>query len=161
MAMKYLLVSFAILLDTTVAFVPIAIPHGRLTTTSSTPTTLMMAAIDANDDDATYFEDLELAVHAVTQFGALAPDALIKLADKVDAGADSCLFESAANDDGFLCDKEIADRKDVAEVLRMQAELKLRMEAIAGSSLFVEDVLEEANIRGRDLEMEILSEDGI
>ena len=101
---------------------------------------------------------LEQAVHAVTKFGTLPPDDLLKLADKVENGASECLFEGASAD---LCDKEIQDRQDVAEVLRMQAELKLRMEAIEGSSLFAADVLEEANIRARDLEMELLSEDGI
>jgi hypothetical protein len=157
MMMKYLL-SFAILLDIAAAFVPIAsAPVARTSTTSTTTSSSsMFAAVDA-DDVATYFEDLELAVHAVTKFGALEPEALLTLADKVDAGADSCMFESAE----VLCEKEITDRKDVAEVLRMQAELKLRMEAIEGSSLFVTDVLEEANIRDRDLEMELLSEDGV
>ena len=49
---------------------------------------------------------------AVTSFGICDVDELHSLADKVEAGADSCMFEP----DGFLCDKEIEDRKDVAEV---------------------------------------------
>ena len=133
-------------------FVPLPTNHQKATITVMTE-----GSDDEHVTDPTYFEDLELAVHAVTKFGSLDPDMLHKLADKVESGAETCLFETTED----LCEKEVADRKDVAEVLRMQAELQLRMEAIRDSSLFVGDVLEEANIRARDMEMDLLSEDGM
>jgi len=104
-----------------------------------------------------YFEDLDLAVQAATQFGLCNPEELQKLADKVEMGADSCLFEIEPD----LCQKEMDDRLDVAEVLRMQAELALRMEAIEGSSLFVGDVRDEHMIREREEVFDALAEDGI
>ena len=110
-----------------------------------------------DDEAVTYFEDLVRAVKAVTTFGLCDADELNTLADKVEAGADSCVFEVGEE----LCDKEIEDRKDVAEVLRMQAELQLRMDAIRGSSLFASDVEDEYDIRQRDELLEILSEDAM
>jgi hypothetical protein len=104
----------------------------------------------------TYFDDLVKAVKASTTFGLYDPDTLHELADKVEAGADSCMFEP---DQTELCQKEIDDRLDVAEVLRMQAELILRMEAIEGSSLFADDCLAEDAIRQREELMDYLEED--
>jgi hypothetical protein len=106
----------------------------------------------------TYFDDLELACKAATEFWLCKPNKLAELADKVDAGADSCVFAIEGDE---LCEKEIQDRKDVAEVLRLQMELQLRMEAVQGSSLFASDVLEEAMIQQRDALLEVLEEDGI
>ena len=60
-----------------------------------------------------------------------------------------------------LCQKEIDDRKDVAEILRMQAELRLRMDYLDRANLFADDVRAEHDILQRDMEMEILGEDGI
>mmetsp|Transcript_13593 Transcript_13593/g.25535 ORF Transcript_13593/g.25535 Transcript_13593/m.25535 type:complete len:157 (+) Transcript_13593:117-587(+) len=109
-------------------------------------------------DIVTYFDDLVEAVKASTTFGMYGPDKLQELADKVEAGASSCMFEV---DGGELCQKEIDDRLDVAEVLRMQAELQLRMEAIEGSSLFADDCLAEDMIRQRENFMDYLAEDGL
>ena len=106
-----------------------------------------------------YFEDLDRAVECATNFGLCNVQTLYSLADKVDAGADSCFFEN--EHDFWLCEKEIADRHDVAEVLRLQAELQLRMEAVEMSSLFANDVKEEHNRRAREDMIDILSEDGM
>ena len=107
----------------------------------------------------TYFEDLVQAVKAATHFGMCDSDKLHELADKVEQGADTCVFE--VETDQELCQKEIDDRIDVAQVLRLQAELQLRMEAIEGSSLFAGDILDEDAIRQRDDLLDLLSEDSI
>jgi hypothetical protein len=119
----------------------------------------------ANQPDAetvTYFDDLVKAVRASTTFGLCDSDELHELADKVEAGASTCIFEvEGEGDDGFLCQKEINDRMDVAEVLRMQADLQLRMEAIRGSSLFAGDCLAEDAIRQRDDLINYLGQDSL
>lgn len=133
------------------AFVP-------LQSASMSSKKLFVAAPMPTDDEAvTYFDDLVRAVKAVKTFGLCDADELYTLADKVDAGADSCMFEVGQE----LCDKEIEDRKDVAEVLRMQAELQLRMDAIQGSSLFASDVEDESLILQRDELLEFLGEDAM
>jgi hypothetical protein len=113
----------------------------------------------SNHGDNYLNDDLELACQAVTEFGLCDPVELAGLADKVEAGVDSCVFHQV--DTPELCEKEIQDRKDVAEVLRMQAELQLRMEAIRGSSLFASDVLDESLIQQREELLEMLGEDGV
>ena len=131
------------------------------TITRKTPmkNSIHFSSTTSNEDTVTtYFDDLVDAVKASTTFGLYGPDKLHELADKVDAGASSCIFEVEGN---TLCEKEIQDRKDVAEVLRMQAELQLRMQAIEGSSLFVDDCLAEDAIRQRDDLMELLGEDAL
>ena len=60
-----------------------------------------------------------------------------------------------------LCQRNLNDRKDVAQVLRLQAELRLRMEYIDKANLFVDDVKAEHDIRERDEEMERLLEDAM
>jgi hypothetical protein len=59
---------------------------------------------------------------------------------------ENCFFEK----DPKLCEKEVQDRKDLAEVLRMQSELRLRMEYLRGANLFVDDVSEERAVHERD-----------
>lgn len=121
----------------------------KISSLSSTSSNIHQEVID---------QHLELACEAVTKFGLCDPTQLNELADKVEAGADSCIFH---DDDEVLCEKEIEDRKDVADVLRMQAELQLRMEAIRGSSLFTSDIISEKLIHQRDELLEILGEDGV
>ena len=103
-------------------------------------------------------DDLVRAVDCASHFGKCSVEDLHALADKVDAAADTCLYET---NDPALCDKEEQDRVDVAELLRLQAELQLGMEYLEKANLFKEDVMAEHDMRERDLEMEILSEDGI
>ncbi|KAL3900314.1 MAG: hypothetical protein SGARI_006266 [Bacillariaceae sp.] len=127
---------------------------------------LLSSTQQDTEEIVTYFDDLVEAVRASTTFGLYDSDALHELADKVEAGASTCIFEVEGSenddeDDGFLCQKEIDDRMDVAQVLRMQAELQLRMEAIRGSSLFADDCLAEDAIRQRDELMDYLCEDSL
>ena len=126
------------------------------------PSTVLLSTRQQDTETVTYFDDLVEAVRASTTFGLYGSDELHELADKVEAGASTCIFEvEVSDDDGFLCQKEIDDRMDVAEVLRMQAELQLRMEAIRGSSLFADDCLAEDAIRQRDELMDYLGEDSL
>lgn len=116
-----------------------------------------MAETSTDEDTVTYFEDLDRAVKCATEFGLCNVETLHRLADKVESGSDSCVFEV----DAELCQKETDDRVDVAEVLRLQAELQLRMEAIELSSLFAADVKDEHDIREREDFMDILTEDSM
>lgn len=115
------------------------------------------ALFEKSEQVITYFEDLEKAVDCATKFGKCDVAVLHELADKVDAGSDSCIWEVDAD----LCQKEIDDRKDLASVLRLQAELRLRMDYIESANLFVDDVKAEHDIREREDEMELLSEDAM
>jgi len=109
------------------------------------------------DQVITYFEDLEKAVDCAETFGKCNIDLLHELAEKVDAGSDTCMWETTQE----LCQKEIDDRKDLADVLRLQAELRLRMEYLDTSNLFVDNVKAEHDMLERDDEMELLSEDAM
>lgn len=52
---------------------------------------------------------------------------------------DGCVFEQP--DDPAQCDKEVQDRLDVAQILRLEIELKLRLEYLKNhSNLFTDDV---------------------
>ena len=52
---------------------------------------------------------------------------------------DDCLFEEP--DNAEMCQKEIQDRLEVAQIFRLEIELKLRLEYLKNhSNLFAEDV---------------------
>ena len=155
-SLSSLLVLGILLLETSLSFQPTIHPQRRAVTSLASST-------KEETETVTYFDDLVDAVRASTTFGLYDSDELHALADKVEAGASTCIFEVEGTDaeDGFLCQKEIDDRMDVAEVLRMQAELQLRMEAIRGSSLFAADCLAEDAIRQRDELMDYLGEDSL
>ena len=61
------------------------------------------------------------AVECAETFGLCDPDECAKLASELE-DFDGCVYEDGKE----LCEKEIQDRKDVAETLRMAAELQLR-----------------------------------
>mmetsp|Transcript_4356 Transcript_4356/g.6324 ORF Transcript_4356/g.6324 Transcript_4356/m.6324 type:complete len:94 (+) Transcript_4356:152-433(+) len=65
---------------------------------------------------------------------------------ELDEYTDSCLYEK----DEDMCIKEVADRKDVSEVLRMMGELQLRSDYIKNANLFVDDVKKDAVNNVRD-----------
>ena len=109
-------------------------------------------------EEATNLDDMVRAVDCASHFGKCNIELLHELADKVDIGSDTCWYET---EDANLCEKEIQDRKDMADLLRLQAELRLGMEYLNKANLFSADVMAEKDMRERDLEMEILAEDGI
>ena len=112
-----------------------------------------------NDDNVvTYFEDLVEAVECAAHYGKCDLAVLDELAVKVETGADDCTFEDGR--DEAECNHEMNDRQAVANMLRLQAQLRKEMETL-DNNLFVKDVRNEHDIRDRDMEMEILEEDGI
>jgi hypothetical protein len=102
-------------------------------------------------------KDLVRAVECATKFNLCNVDELERLATKLE-NVNECLFEEQGE---ALCDKEMEDRKDVAEVLLLQRELLLRMDYIKNSNLFSEDVIKEHDIQEREKVFEILAEDAI
>jgi len=73
-------------------------------------------------------------------------DELEKLATELETIV-GCKFEEDSSQE--LCDKEIQDRKDVAEILRLQIELKLRSEFLKKDNLFAVDVKKERDVEER------------
>lgn len=141
------------LLGTVSAFTTPSVRHSRTTTA-------VFSAVEEEEKEqaVTYSEDWVRAVDCASHFGRCDVTELHDLADKVEAGSDECVFQG---DTKTLCDKEIEDRKDVAELLRLQAELQLGMDYLEKANLFAHDVMDEHDLRERDIEMEILGEDGI
>ena len=84
-----------------------------------------------------YPQEFDRAVECSKTFGECDVEELEKLADDL-LDFQGCYFEDSHND--WLCDKEQDDRKDVADVLRLQAELQLRMDYLENANLFKGDV---------------------
>ena len=59
-----------------------------------------------------------------------------------------CFFEE--NQEEGLREKEIQDRKDVAETLRLSAELRLKQEYLEDANLFAESVKSEHDVIDRE-----------
>ena len=57
-----------------------------------------------------------------------------------------CFFE----ENSMLCDKELSDRGDLAELLRLQSELLLRTDYLKNANLFASDVQSEHDQYERD-----------
>jgi len=95
--------------------------------------------------------DFERAVECSGTFGLCDVDELLSLADDLEKHQ-GCFFEDTK--EAWLCDKEESDRTDVAEVLRMQSELQLRMDYLKQANLFKADVDENRNVHERDELME-------
>ena len=108
------LLSFAATVGSASAFVPSA-PAARHAVTSTSTSTCLSAVIN---------KDFGRAVECAEHFGECDADEMVKLADKLD-DIEGCVYEDGVQAKD-VCDKEIQDRKDVADTLRMQAELQLR-----------------------------------
>ena len=120
---------------------------------TTTTTTLLMTRIKDNPMEYPKAE-FERAVQCSGQFGLCDIDELQKLADQLEQ-YQGCFFED--KHDNWLCEKEEADRSDVAEVLRLQAELRLRMDYLQKANLFKEDVEESRCEQEREELMEEMS----
>ena len=92
-----------------------------------------------------YPEKFERAIQCSTHFGLCDADELIELAEELESYQGS-FFEK----DDELRAKEASDRKDIADVLRKEAELKLRLDYVKNGNLFKEDVEEAATLKRRD-----------
>jgi hypothetical protein len=118
---------------------------------------LFSATTETSPQVVSYFDDWVEAIDCASQFGTCDIETLEKLADKVRAG-DGCTFETENTE---ACDQERVDRQRLAEMLHLQAQLRQQMDDLEVTNAFVRYVRDENNIRDRDVEMEILSEDAI
>jgi hypothetical protein len=84
-------------------------------------------------------ETFERAVECAERFGACDIDKMEQLANELDE-FNGAYFEKADGRNPAMMQKEVSDRRDVAEVLRLQGELRLRMEYLDGANLFAQDV---------------------
>ena len=100
-----------------------------------------------------YPEKFERAVQCSTNFGLCDTEELINLAEELESYQGS-FFEK----DDELRAKEASDRKDMADVLRKEAELKLRLDYLKNGNLFKEDVEEASMLKHRDEYLEAMEE---
>uniref|UniRef100_A0A7S1ZBE1 Uncharacterized protein n=1 Tax=Trieres chinensis TaxID=1514140 RepID=A0A7S1ZBE1_TRICV len=84
-------------------------------------------------------ETFERAVECAENFGYCDLDELETLSDELEDYQGN-FFEHGSPD---LEAKEVTDRNDVAEVLKLQAELRLRMDYMENANLFADDVHKE------------------
>lgn len=102
-------------------------------------TPLFVASSEAIDD--TFYQAVQLAEQGKKMVDL---EELDRLATELEE------FEGSRyeKDSGFG-EKEIQDRIDVAEILRLQIELQLRLDYLKGANLFAEDVRKEHDARER------------
>ena len=101
----------------------------------------MKAATEAETDQ--YFEAVERA-----KDGMCSVEKLDRLAAELEAVADECKFENDNGDEA--CNKEIQDRLDIAEILRLRIELSLRLDHLkSNNNLFASDVQKEHDVDER------------
>lgn len=92
-----------------------AAQHYAVMSSSGTSTSSLSAVIN---------KDFGRAVECAEHFGVCDADEMVTLADKLD-DIEGCVYEDGVQAKD-VCEKEIQDRKDVADTLRMGAELQLR-----------------------------------
>ena len=91
------------------------------------------------------------AVQCSEQYGLCNVDELLALAEELESYHGS-FFE----DDVDLREKEIKDRNDVADILRLEAELELRHDYLRNANLFKADVEEAVAQNERDEYLELM-----
>lgn len=82
-------------------------------------------------------ERFERAVECAEKFGTCDIEQMEELAKELDEFHGSLLTQNPS-----MMKKENSDRKDVAQVLRLQTELRLRMEYLNGANLFASEIHE-------------------
>eukprot|EP01083_Nonionella_stella_P029512 81220_1 len=87
----------------------------------------------------------ERAVDCATTFGMCDIEELVELSEELDK-LQGCFYESGEED----CSKEIDDRKDLADALLLQGELRERTHYIKEGNLFAYDVKADGNMHDRD-----------
>lgn len=115
---KLALLSLATTVGSASAFVPTqaAAQHNVVRSSSSDTSTSSLSAV--------INKDFGRAVECAEHFGMCDADEMATLADKLD-DIEGCIYEDGVQSKD-VCEKEIQDRKDVADTLRMGAELQLR-----------------------------------
>ena len=84
-------------------------------------------------------ETFERAIECAERFGTCDIEKMERLANELEE-LNGAYFETAGGRNPAMMQKEVADRRDVAEVLRLQGELRLRMDYLHGANLFAKDV---------------------
>jgi CRISPR/Cas system Type II protein with McrA/HNH and RuvC-like nuclease domain len=84
-------------------------------------------------------EVFERAVECAEHFGVCDIEQMEYLAKELEE-FNGVYFESVDESNAAMMQKEVADRKDVADILKMQGELRLRMDYLDGANLFAQDV---------------------
>ena len=82
-------------------------------------------------------ERFERALECAEKFGSCDIEQMEELAKELDEFHGSLLTQNPS-----MMKKENSDRKDVAQVLRLQGELRLRMEYLNGANLFASEIHE-------------------
>ena len=100
-----------------------------------------------------YPKEFERAVKCAERYGTCDVDELEKLADELESYQGSFFEETEENRE-----KEVVDRQDIVEILRMEKELKRRQKKLKDSNLFVKDVEDAHNSNKRDEYMELMDE---
>lgn len=129
--MKYLSLS-AILISKSVAFTVQKGPSTRI-------------ELNAKSSSSRDFETMERALDCAEKFGVCDLDQMEELANELEQMNGNYFEKPSASSSDLgetmtLSEKEIADRNDLAEVLKMQSELRLRMEYLHDANLFAKDV---------------------
>jgi hypothetical protein len=91
-------------------------------------------------------ETFEKAVECAENFGYCDLEELEQLAEELESFHGN-FFEHDENHPQWM-EKEIEDRKDVAEILRLQEELRLRMDYLDKANLFAKDMHDEVKEEG-------------
>ncbi len=85
-------------------------------------------------------EIFERAVDCAEKFGACDIEHMEYLANELEEFNGNYFEKAEGEKSAFMMEKEVSDRRDVAEVLRLQSELRLRMDYLEGANLFAQDV---------------------
>lgn len=85
------------------------------------------------------------AIECAENFGYCDLEEMERLADELDSYKGN-FFEHGQ--DRQILEKEVEDRKDVAEILRLQQELRLRMDYLEKANLFAMDMHQEIKEEG-------------
>eukprot|EP00977_Amphora_coffeiformis_P030244 scaffold45609_cov214-Amphora_coffeaeformis.AAC.1 len=111
--------------------------HGRSTTTTQ------LAMAEEESSSSHYYDpnqdDLQRSIECATTTGLCPDDELIRLAELLES-YDECLGSSSDADDD--CEQERVDRQDVADILRADAALQLRLVYLNNANAFKERVEE-------------------
>lgn len=94
----------------------------------------------------------ERAVECGENYGLCSVEELLDLADELESFQDQAFYE----DNEALQDREVKDRKDLAEILRMEAKLAIRHDYLKKANLFKSDVDEAHDMRNRDDAMDAI-----
>eukprot|EP00558_Chaetoceros_sp_UNC1202_P005652 CAMPEP_0197246648 /NCGR_PEP_ID=MMETSP1429-20130617/18653_1 /TAXON_ID=49237 /ORGANISM="Chaetoceros sp., Strain UNC1202" /LENGTH=134 /DNA_ID=CAMNT_0042707363 /DNA_START=40 /DNA_END=444 /DNA_ORIENTATION=+ len=85
-------------------------------------------------------EIFERAVECAEKFGVCDIEKMEELAKELEE-FNGAYFESADEDNAAaMMQKEVNDRRDIAEILKLQGELRLRMDYLDNANLFAHDV---------------------